>query len=376
MFRSFFFAGYECATGYNANGEWIDQVAATQHDLHVNEDYRRLRKVGLHAAREAIRWPLVDKGGGVYDFSSVEPFLRASVEHEIEVIWDLFHYGYPDHVDLFSPDFPKRFSDYCYAVSEFLCDQCGSPCYFTPINEPSFFAWAGAEVGQFAPHAKNRGEELKSALARAAISGIDAIRSVAPGARMVNVDPMCYVVAPPGRPDLEREAELFNSRWVFESWDMLAGHLNPELGGSPQHLDIVGMNYYWTNQWELGRDREPLNPDDPRLIPLRGLVRRVWERYHTDLLITETTHVDECRPGWVRYVTDEVEALLQEDVPLRGVCLYPILGMPEWHSQEWTPMGLWDLVHEEGTLVRSVCEPMLRELKRAHRVLEQRATNR
>jgi hypothetical protein len=37
MFKSFFFAGYECATGYNAKRQWIDQIAATQHDLHVSE---------------------------------------------------------------------------------------------------------------------------------------------------------------------------------------------------------------------------------------------------------------------------------------------------------------------------------------------------
>src|SRR5215213_2830325 len=101
MFRSFFLAGFECATGYNCHGAWIDQVAATNHDLHVDEDYRRLREVGIFAAREAIRWPLVDRGARRYDFSTVAPFLRASRENGVEVIWDLFHYGYPDGVDLF-----------------------------------------------------------------------------------------------------------------------------------------------------------------------------------------------------------------------------------------------------------------------------------
>lgn len=373
MFKSFLFAGYECATGYNANREWIDQVAATQHDLHVDEDYRRLRKVGLRAAREAIRWPLVDKGGGVYDFKTVEPFIKASIDQDIEIIWDLFHYGYPDYIDLFSPDFPKHFADYCFATAEFICERFDGTCYFTPINEPSFFAWAGGEVGQFAPHATCRGKELKIALTTAAIQGISAIRAVCPAARFVNVDPMCRVVAPPGRTELEHEAQMFNSVWVFESWDILSGKLYPELGGSREHLDIVGMNYYWTNQWELGSAREPLANDDPRLVPLRDLVRLVWQRYSTEILITETTHINECRPGWLRYVADEAQALLEEGVPLRGVCLYPILGMPEWHSQEWSPMGLWDLVQTQGQLQREVCEPMLRELQRAHRVLRPKA---
>jgi hypothetical protein len=368
MFKSFFFAGYECATGYNARGEWIDQVAATHHDLHADEDYRRLRKVGIYAAREAIRWPIVDQGAGIYDFTSVEPFLKASVKHEIEVVWDLFHYGYPDDVDPFAPDFRRRFADYCFAAAEYVSGQYDGICYFTPINEPSFFAWAAGEVGQFAPHVKYRGLELKIALAAAAIEGMNAIRALTPEARFINVDPMCHVVAPPGCPDLEHQAHLFNSRWVFESWDMLAGRLYPELGGSREHLDIVGMNYYWTNQWEIGNEGIPLQDGDPRLVALRDLVRKVWERYGGELLITETTHVHDLRPGWLRYLASEAEALLRECVPLRGICLYPILGMPEWHSQEWVPMGLWDLVEEEGRLARQVCEPMLEELIRAQRL--------
>src|SRR5579872_3676767 len=101
MLRSFFFAGFECATGYNAQGEWIDQIAATQHDKHADEDYRRLQDVGILTVREGIRWPCVDFRGR-HDFSSVRPFVEAGRKHGIEIIWDLFHYGYPEDIDLFS----------------------------------------------------------------------------------------------------------------------------------------------------------------------------------------------------------------------------------------------------------------------------------
>src|SRR6185503_11207692 len=122
MFKSFFFAGFECATGYNARGEWIDQVAATHHDKHADEDYERLQEVGIFAAREAIRWPVVDNGSG-FDFGSVAPFVTASRKHGIDVIWDLFHYGYPKHVDLFSDSFPNQFAEYCYAAAKFICGE-------------------------------------------------------------------------------------------------------------------------------------------------------------------------------------------------------------------------------------------------------------
>jgi beta-glucosidase/6-phospho-beta-glucosidase/beta-galactosidase len=369
MFRSFFFAGFECATGYNARGEWIDQVAATHHDKHADEDYARLREVGIYAAREAIRWPLVDRGNGKYDFSSAEPFVSASRKHEIDVIWDLFHYGYPDDLDLFSEEFPKRFADYCYAAASYLCTNSDGNCYFTPVNEPSFFSWAGGTVGRFAPHCVGKGIELKRALIRAGIQGIEAIWAAIPNARIVNVDPLCHVVPPLDRPELKRDADWFNANAVFESWDMLAGKVMPDLGGSRKHLDIVGINYYWTNQWELGRDERPLAEDDPRRASLSELVRRVHQRYGGELLITETAHVDDMRPKWMEHVADQTEILLNLGVPLKGVCLYPILGMPEWHEQtKWTQMGLWELSQCENRLDRVICEPMLAALKKAQRI--------
>jgi beta-glucosidase/6-phospho-beta-glucosidase/beta-galactosidase len=368
MFRSFFFAGFEGTTASNLQHQWIDQVVATQHDRNADADYCRLREVGLRAARESIRWPLVDQGGKL-DFSSAQPFVEASRRHGIEVIWDLFHYGYPRDLDPFGDEFIKRFADYCTGAARFIGANANAPHYFTPVNEPSFFAWAGGEVGRFAPHCYGRGPELKVALVRAAIAGINAIRAVLPHARIVNVDPICRIVAPADHFDPKAHARDFNHRAVFEAWDMICGRTCPELGGSRDHLDIIGVNYYWTNQWEIGREEKPLAFDDPRRMPLARLLRRVWHRYGSEILVTETSHVDEMRPIWLNAVAHDCEKLLNEGIPLRGVCLYPILGMPEWHDPTiWARMGLWDLVAEGGTLRREIYSPMLDALRAAQRL--------
>jgi beta-glucosidase/6-phospho-beta-glucosidase/beta-galactosidase len=368
MFRSFLFAGFEGTTAFNLQHQWIDQVVATQHDIFVDADYRLLREHGLLASREAIRWPVVDCEGK-HDFSSVQPFVDASQRHGIEVIWDLFHYGYPSDLDPFTEAFVMRFARYCRAAARFVADRHAGPYYFTPVNEPSFFAWAGAEVGRFAPHCYGRGVELKLALARAAIAGINAIREVLPQARIVNVDPLCRVVPPSDHCDPHAHADDFNERAVFEAWDMIAGRLHPELGGSREHLDIVGVNYYASNQWEIGREETPLPLDDPRRLSLSALIRGIWKRYGGDILVTETSHSDEMRPFWLNVVAHECEKLLDEGVPLRGVCLYPILGMPEWHDPTiWTRMGLWDLMGDGNHLRREVYAPMLDALRAAQRL--------
>jgi beta-glucosidase/6-phospho-beta-glucosidase/beta-galactosidase len=352
MFDSFFLAGFECTTGYNKNNCWIDQVDATQHDRFLDEDYALVASTGMSAVREGIRWPLVDHSGH-YDFSSLHRTMEAANKHGLQVIHDLFHFGYPADLDPFSEDFVKRFEDYCFAAAKEARRLTNGNCYFTPINEPSYFSWAGGEVGLFAPHIHGRGFELKVNLAKAAIRGINAIFGECQDARIVNADALCRVVTPNGKHDFSEEVEFFNGTAVFQASDIIAGRIMPELGGSSRHLDIVGINYYWTNQWEFGNDNNPLAEDDPRRWSFSQLIKSVYDRYHCDLIVTETSHKESMREVWLRELVSESEILLKSGVPLQGVCIYPVLGMPEWHEPEqWTQMGLWDLVPNHNSLLR------------------------
>ena len=87
--------------------------------------------------------------------------------------------------------------------------------------------------------------------------------------------------------------------------------------------------------------------------------------------MTETAHVGDRRADWIGEVTDDVESVLLEGAPVRGVCLYPVLGMPEWHDRSsWTRMGLWDVETRRGVCVRSPHEPAIRSLEAARARLE------
>ncbi|HVL38132.1 MAG TPA: hypothetical protein VM328_01965, partial [Fimbriimonadaceae bacterium] len=300
--------------------------------------------------------------------------LRAARRNGVEVIWDLFHYGYPRDLDILSDKFVARYADYVQAAAKYLRARTEGTLYITPVNEPSFLAWAGGEAQLFRPFLRGAGWELKVQLARAAILGAEAVWAVDPDAVIVSVDPTCRVALPWGREDLRQEQEHFNEHVVFQSWDLVCGRLCPELGGSRRHLGVPGINYYWTAQWELHRAGVALDDDDPRRVPLREIVRDVWTRYGGKLLITETSHKPERRGEWITEVTNEALALWREGVPLQGVCLYPVLGMPEWHAPEdWTCMGLWDIQYQDGSYDRIPCEPAHLALARAAQKLEHAA---
>jgi hypothetical protein len=108
-FKSSVLAGFECSTGYNAQRRWFDQVSATQHDRYLVDDYEMVRRAGIRTVRDGVRWPLVDFRGRMR-LSTVLSLLRASRYTGVEVIYDLFHFGFPADVDLFSQVFPARFA--------------------------------------------------------------------------------------------------------------------------------------------------------------------------------------------------------------------------------------------------------------------------
>jgi hypothetical protein len=94
MFQSFFIGGFECSTHRLRSGKRLDMVAATKHDRFIRADYARCRAHGITTVREGIRWHLIERLPGHYDFSTVLPLLRAAHEYGIQVIWDLCHYGW------------------------------------------------------------------------------------------------------------------------------------------------------------------------------------------------------------------------------------------------------------------------------------------
>jgi hypothetical protein len=288
-------------------------------------------------------------------------------------VWDLCHYGLPDGVDPFAPDFPERFARYCRAAAEYLVPRTREPRFFTPINEISFFADMGGCWGWVAPFRKSAADRdrLRLALCAAAIRGAHAIREVDPGARMVSVDPLVQVVAPRERPDLEAEARRVTFEDTFLAWDVLAGRLHPELGGAPEVLDILAANCYAFGQMELcglGPHRA-LPPDDDRIVPLCDLMRHAWQRYRRPMIIAETSGLGDGRPAWLKDVIEESLAAVNEGMDLHGVCLFPAVDMPDWHTGEWLHMGLADLEPDGADLRRAPFAPYVEELRRWQRTL-------
>jgi len=376
IFPTFFLSGFECSTFLWKDGKRRNLAAESWHDRHAMEDYRILRGLGIGTAREGVPWPLVDRDGR-YDFTLIDPFIEAMTATGIAPIWDLCHFGYPDGLDPFSTAFASRFADYCRAVADYVVPKLPGPRFFTPINEITFFSIGGGEWGWFAPYGTTRDGRLRlrRVLCQAAIAGVKAIREVDPEARMIHVDPLIHLVAPRNRPDLADAAYRETHTELFMAWDILAGNIHREFGGSPDILDIVGADIYSFNQAEYREQGPgvPLPAGDDRIRPIRELLAIAWERYKRPMIIGETSSAGQGRANWLGNIMQESLAAIELGVDLRGICLYPGVDMRDWDTGEWVRNGFYDIVEENGDLKRIPAAAYMDELRRWQNILADKA---
>ncbi len=60
---------------------------------------------------------------------------------------------------------------------------------------------------------------------------------------------------------------------------------------------------------------------------------------------------------------EESLAAVRRGMDLHGICLFPAVDMPNWHTGEWLHNGLCDLVEEDGDLKRVPFEPYVAALR-------------
>ena len=358
VFQSFFLGGFECSTHRLPTGKRLDLVRSTRHDEFAASDYRLLQRHGILAARDGLRWTLIEQTPRHYDFTSALNQLRAARDTGMQVIWDLWHYGWPDDIDIFSAAFIDRFRAYAVEAIKMMSEFTDRPMV-SPINEISFFSWAGGDGGIFNPFATRRGDEIKRQLVRASIEAIHAMRAVNPATTVVQVDPIINIVARTLREEDVRAAEGYRHS-QFAAWDMLLGRSQPELGGHEALIDVIGVNYYIHNQWVW--EGQMIVPSDPRYRHVSEMLHEVYERYRRPIFVAETGIEDETRPAWLRYMCREVYTAMQAGVPVEGICLYPIVNHPGWDDDRHCHNGMFDYADASGH--RDVHVPLAKELER------------
>lgn len=107
---------------------------------------------------------------------------------------------------------------------------------------------------------------------------------------------------------------------------------------------------------------EALDPEDDRIKPLCELMHWVWERCQRPMIIEETSGIVAGRDEWLRDVMEEALAAVNAGISLHGICLFPEVDMPDWHTGQWLHNSIDNLVEDGDNLKRVSCEPYITEL--------------
>ena len=356
-FASFFQAGFECSSHRRRDGVRLDLIRATAHDKHVLQDYRQCRQLGFGTVRDGLRWHLIEQSPGKYDWSSWMPALEAAERTGVQVIWDLFHYGSPNHVDQGADDFPERFTEFALAAVELQQSVSKRSSLVCPLNEISFLSWA-VEVGYFPRVGPDEAGWFKRQLVRAAISAAKAIRDEWPSAKLVWAEPLVHIA-----PHTRRRAEVRSAEAVrqgqFEAYDWITGRAEPELGGDPSLVDVIGLNFYPHNQWYDDGPTIPMGHHEYR--PLADMLIEVAERYGKPMFLSETGAEGSAKSSWLHYVCNEVRGAIERGAAIEGICWYPITAYPGWDNSRHAEAGLLSTITSDGS--RHVDERLLEELQ-------------
>jgi beta-glucosidase/6-phospho-beta-glucosidase/beta-galactosidase len=343
-FDSFFMAGFECSSHRRRDGVRLDLIKATGHDKHALLDYRLCKQLGFDTLRDGLRWHLIGKSPGKYDWSSWLPMLEAAEEAGVQVIWDLFHYGSPDCIDQAAADFPDRFTDFAVAaleVQQSVSDRAPLVC---PLNEINFISWA-VDDGYFPQVGPEQRGWFKRQLVKTAISAAQAIKQRWPESTIVWAEPLIHIAPHDLRKSTLRGTQQ-NLNGMYEAYDWIIGRAEPELGGDPSLVDVVGWNFYPHNQWYWKGPTVPMGHHEYR--PLADMLVEMAERYGKPMFLSETGAEGSGKPSWLHYVCNEVREAMHRGVDMRGVCWYPITAYPGWDNSRHAETGLFSTVVANG----------------------------
>jgi hypothetical protein len=355
-------AGFECSTQLRRDGSRVDSISGTGHDRFARQDYALCAGLRLSSARDGLRWHRIETAPGRYDWTDWRRQLDAAEEAGVRVVWDLFHYGFPEFHEPAADSFGLALASFAAAAAEEHLRATGRPIDHCIANEIGFVCYSVGS-GDFRVATPIDSCELKDRLIAAAIAAAEAIDSVGAGERLW-AEPLIHV-HPPDTTAESVAVAAAHTAGQFEVWDMIAGRRKPELGGRPGLLGTVGVNFYphnqWyvTDQWYQGIGTVP--PGHPDYRPLSDMLVEVSERYRRPLMVSETGMDGIGRDQWLRYVCDEVRSAMARGAEVTGICIYPITSYPAWSDGRLCDTGLFGPPDEHG--VRAIDLPLLAEIE-------------
>jgi hypothetical protein len=272
-----------------------------RHDEFLEGDYRLLAESGFVGVRDAAWWYISHPAPNTFDWTWLDRVVMAAEKYNLKLYLDLWHYGYPDWLDILSPEAPLNFADFARSIAQ----RYPSLEYYCVCNEPTLLVEMGGRKGQWAPFLQEENPSaFRHQISRMIIEASKAILEVKPDAVLILPDPWH---ATDSISEDDQAAVL----------DIVMGLRNPELGGCPELVTIIGLNHY----------------RDSTLPPFHRLLINAQKRWPTkQLWVTETsgppTGWQQAEWFWWMLAETRLAAMSGINVPV--FTWAPVISMYDW----------------------------------------------
>jgi hypothetical protein len=245
--------------------------------------------------------------------------VAAAEKYSLKLYLDLWHYGYPDWLDILSHDAPLHFAEFARAIAR----RYPSLAYYCVCNEPSLLVEMGGRQGQWSPFLRQEDPSaFRRQVSKMIIAASQAILEIRPDAALVIPEPWHATDRIPE----EAQAAVL---------DTVLGLRDPQLGGCPDLVTTIGLNHY----------RDSTLPPFHRLLidaQKRWPAKQIW--------VTETsgppTGWQQAEWFWWMLAETRLAALSGVNVPV--FTWAPAISMYDWVDEtQQLCNGIW-ILDEDG----------------------------
>lgn len=376
---TFLFAtGIENSYPTIANGNRIDQMDKCGHYARWEEDFALVKEMGIAALRYGPAYYRTHTAPDRYDWDSCDSQMSRLRHLGIEVIADLCHFGLPSWLGGFQDiAFPVLFAEYARAFAR----RYPWVRYYTPVNEIFICANFSARMGWW-----NECERSEQTFVRALRNlcmahelAVEAILSERPDAIIVQSESLEHFHA--AGKAAQAEADHCNGI-KFLSLDLTLGReLAPGMAGylhqhgvtsndlsffrerRAPHQRWIGLDYYPTCEHRVAATGKQTTAW--RGLGFRRLATEYYQRYKLPLFHCETNRISRLAPAWLKSQWEDVLALRNAGIPMRGFTWYSLTDQVDWDSAlredrgHVHPVGLFDLdrqIHPIGETYKLLIE--------------------
>ena len=296
-----------------------DEVRLIRHDEFLETDYQLLIEAGCIGVRDAAWWYVSHPAPGTFNWAWLDQVVVAAEKYKLKLYLDLWHYGYPDWLDILSPDAPFHFADFARQIAH----RYPSLEYYCVCNEPSLLIELAGRQGQWSPflHEDNP-SAFRRQISKMIIEASKAILDVKPDAVLIIAEPWH---ATDTNPEDNQAAVL----------DTVLGLRDPELGGCSDLVTIIGLNHY----------------RDSTLPPFHRLLISAQKRWPTkQLWVTETSGPPTGwqQAEWFWWMLAETRLAALNGANVSVFTWAPAISMYDWiDEKQQLQNGIW-IIDDNG----------------------------